>query len=116
MQGIKIFCEVRYCSQLRADCTVRSGLASYFGDPKQSQRETIAVRSVSEPANKTSGNNEQKQNQIAMQAKIDSLESAVRELTALYKSRAQGPNRPQGVVLDQVMDQGGSEIDSVSRM
>ena len=31
-----------------------------------------------------------------MQAKIDSLESAVRELTALYKSRAQGPNRPQG--------------------
>ena len=31
-----------------------------------------------------------------MQAKIDSLESAVSELTAFYKSRAQGPNRPQG--------------------
>ena len=41
---------------------IRSGLASYFGDPKQSQRETIAVRSVSEPAKKTSGSNEQKQN------------------------------------------------------
>ena len=75
---------------------IRSGLASYFGDLKQSQRETIAVRSVSEPANKTSCSSEQKQNQIAMQAKIDSLESAVSELTAFYKSRAQGPNRPQG--------------------
>ena len=46
--------------------------------------------------NQTSGGNEQKQNQIAMQAKIDSLESAVRELTALYKSGAQGSNRSQG--------------------
>ena len=31
---------------------IRSALASYFGDTKQSQRETIAVCSVSEPANK----------------------------------------------------------------
>lgn len=76
---------------------IRSGLASYFGDLgdlKQSQRETIAVRSISDPVNKTSGSDIPKQTPI--EARIDSLEASMKELIALTKARPQGPSRPQG--------------------